>query len=286
MAADRRTLLSGADLYLADVRCVDPPHGWGPLGPAPVFGLVLVRSGFVRARVDGVEQVMDPTTVFVERIGGEQQFAHPHGGDVFTEIVLSEPAVAAYLGGDPTVPQGFVPTTPDAALAHRVLLASARAGADAFELAERTGELAGGILARLAPERVAAGLPATRTARRRLASDAREALAADNRLDLAALAKELNCSPYHLSRVFREVTGTTLARYRGGLRLAAALERLLGGERQLGLLAAEVGFTDQAHMTRVLRAQTGLAPGRLRALLGPAGRAEPEAPREQPVRGD
>jgi hypothetical protein len=33
------------------------------------------------------------------------------------------------------------------------------------------------------------------------------------------------------------------------------------------LLATEVGFSDQAHMTRTLRAETELTPGRLRTVL-------------------
>ncbi|MGA4838218.1 helix-turn-helix transcriptional regulator [Streptomyces sp. G45] len=264
---ERRTLLSDDDLYLADVRCEGAPHGWTAPRPAAVFGLVLVRTGVVRARVDGVEQVMDPTTVFVERPGGEQQFAHPHGGDRYTEIVVSAPALADLLGGDPTVPQGLVRATPEAALAHRRLLAAA----DPFERAERTALFTGAALAQLAPARVAHGVPAAPAARRRLADAAREALAADARLSLGDLARLLHCSPYHLSRVFHAVTGTTLARHRGQLRTAAALDRLLAGDTELAALAADLGFTDQAHMTRVLRAHTGLAPGRLRALLGGPG---------------
>ncbi|WP_344292896.1 helix-turn-helix transcriptional regulator, partial [Streptomyces synnematoformans] len=85
-----------------------------------------------------------------------------------------------------------------------------------------------------------------------------------------ALAAELGCSPHHLSRVFRAATGATLSRYRNRLRAARALERLAGGERDLGGLAAELGFADQAHMTHVVRAESGLPPGRLRALLAPS----------------
>ncbi|MEU3722864.1 AraC family transcriptional regulator, partial [Streptomyces sp. NPDC031705] len=138
MPVERRVLLRTDDVLLADVLCGCPPRGWTPAREATVFGLVMVRRGLVRGRVRGREQLLDPATVYVERLGAEQQFAHPRGDDVYTEIVLSEPGVAALLGGDPEVPEGLVFTTPELALCHRLLLTRARAGADAFELAERT----------------------------------------------------------------------------------------------------------------------------------------------------
>ncbi|WP_407564999.1 helix-turn-helix domain-containing protein [Streptomyces sp. 184] len=271
MAVIRRALLTGDDLCVTDVRCGDPPAGWTPLRAADVFGLVLVRDGVVRARVDGVEQTMDPASVYVERLGSEQQFAHPRGADRYTELVPSEPLLASLLGGDPAVPEGLVFTTPAMALRHRLLCAAAGRGpGDAFRAAESAVALAAAALAQLDARRVASGAPATAAARRRLADGAREALAADPRLGLLALAAELGCSPHHLSRVFRAATGATLSRYRNRLRAARALERLAGGERDLGGLAAELGFADQAHMTHVVRAESGLPPGRLRALLAPA----------------
>ncbi|WP_157862308.1 helix-turn-helix domain-containing protein, partial [Wenjunlia vitaminophila] len=142
-----------------------------------------------------------------------------------------------------------------------------------FELTERTVALAGQVLAGLAPRRAASGAPATDAARRRLVDQARAALAQDWQVGLTELGRRLGCSPYHLSRTFRAVTGVTLSQYRTRLRVAAALERLLEGEPDLAALATDTGFYDQAHMSRVLRAETGLPPGRLRALLGrPGGR--------------
>lgn len=277
MATARRTLLNGDDLCVADVRCGDPPAGWTPLRAADVFGLVLVRDGVVRARVDGVEQTMDPASVYVERLGSEQQFAHPRGADRYTELVPSEPLLASLLGGDPAVPEGLVFATPAMALRHRLLCASADRGpGDAFAAAESAVALTAAALAQLDARRVASGAPATAAARRRLADDAREALAADPRLGLLPLAAELGCSPHHLSRVFRAATGATLSRYRNRLRAARALERLADGERDLGGLAADLGFADQAHMTHVVRAESGLPPGRLRSLLAPS--AAPHEP--------
>ena len=51
------------------------------------------------------------------------------------------------------------------------------------------------------------------------------------------------------------------------LRARAALERLAGGERDLARLAADAGFADQAHLCRVVRAETGTTPSALREAL-------------------
>ncbi|KOT44144.1 hypothetical protein ADK41_04545 [Streptomyces caelestis] len=267
MAGDRRVYLRDDDVLLADVRCGSTGRGWSSVRPAPVFGLVLLRDGVLRGRVDGVEHVLDAASVYVERLGAEQQFAHPLGPDSYTEIVLSEPRVAELLGGDPTVPEGVVMVTPELTLAHRLLLARARGGADAFTLGECTARLAGEVFAGLAPSRAASGRPASAAARRRLTDDARAALAAEPAIGLAALGRIVGASPHHLSRTFTGVTGITLSAHRDRLRLARALDRLGEGERDLAGLARELGYTDQSHMTRALRRMAGLPPGRLRALL-------------------
>ncbi|MFI8087157.1 helix-turn-helix domain-containing protein [Streptomyces sp. NPDC086080] len=267
MAGDRRVYLCEDDVLLADVRCGSTTRGWSPPRPAPVFGLVLLRDGVLRARVDGVEQVLDAGSVYVERLGTEQQFAHPLGPDAFTEIVLSEPRVADLLGGDPTVPEGLVMVTPELALAHRMLLSLARRGGDSFELGEYTARLSAGVFARFAPARVASGRPASAAARRRLADDARAVLAAEPTIGLEALGRALGASPHHLSRVFTAVTGSTLSAHRDRLRLARVLDRLVEGERDLSGLARESGYADQSHMTRAVRRAAGLPPGRLRTLL-------------------
>jgi len=89
-------------------------------------------------------------------------------------------------------------------------------------------------------------------------------------------------SAYHLSRTFRRVTGLTLSHYRIRLRLRRAMERLAAGERDLAGLAADLGFADQAHLTRALRAETGTTPGALRTLLTALPSAEQPSTRPMP----
>ena len=51
------------------------------------------------------------------------------------------------------------------------------------------------------------------------------------------------------------------------LRTRAVLERLAAGEDDLARLAADLGFTDQSHLYRVVRSETDVAPAVLRRLL-------------------
>jgi AraC-like DNA-binding protein len=45
------------------------------------------------------------------------------------------------------------------------------------------------------------------------------------------------------------------------------MERLASGERNLARLASDVGFVDQSHLCRAVRAEMGRAPSALRSVL-------------------
>jgi AraC-like DNA-binding protein len=105
-------------------------------------------------------------------------------------------------------------------------------------------------------------------AHRRLVDQAREALVRGRlAVGLEDLADAVGCSPHHLSRVFRRVTGEPLTAYRNRLRVRAVLSDLQDGASSLRVLAAEYGFADQAHLTRVVRRQLGRTPTELRRLV-------------------
>src|SRR5690606_26056147 len=98
---------------------------------------------------------------------------------------------------------------------------------------------------------------------------AREAINANHPASagLAPLARLLNVSPYRLSRAFRRELGVSLTWYRNRVRVGRAMERIEAGESHLGQLAAELGFADQAHLSRTVRAHLGHTPTALRAAL-------------------
>jgi AraC-like DNA-binding protein len=110
---------------------------------------------------------------------------------------------------------------------------------------------------------------------RDLAARARAELARDlgEPLSLEALARRVEASPYHLSRVFHVVCGTTLHRHRQDLRLRAALERLRDGGADLSRIALDVGFSSHSHFSAAFRQAFGTTPSRARAALARGGRA-------------
>jgi len=83
---------------------------------------------------------------------------------------------------------------------------------------------------------------------------------------------------YELARQFRAMCGTSPYRYLLMRRLDFARQRLAGG-RSLVEVAIEVGFADQAHFSRMLKATFGITPARYRVLREPE-RSE-DAPAEK-----
>ncbi len=98
------------------------------------------------------------------------------------------------------------------------------------------------------------------------AEDVRLAVAAplDARMTIAEVAERVGYSPFHLARLFRTVTGTTIQEHRRRLRLRAALDRLVGGERDLSALAGDLGFATHSHFSERFRAEFGMTPGDFR----------------------
>jgi AraC-like DNA-binding protein len=264
---ERRFLFATDSLTIADVAC-SHGRGRGQVEQAEYYSLVFIRRGsFVRS-ADGIEATLDPTLAYFVASGEEQRFDHPQSfGDDCTAFFFSPELVASLAGGELVLPRWPVPVRPDDDLEQRLLLAACRRGADTEQVLEYALRLINRILERDDPNRVASGRPTTAAARRRLVDAAREALVADPGYPLAALSRDLTISVHHLSRIFRELTGHTIARHRMRLRTRAALERLATGDYDLARLAAELGFSDQSHLGRVLKTETGTTPAAAHRLL-------------------
>jgi AraC-like DNA-binding protein len=97
----------------------------------------------------------------------------------------------------------------------------------------------------------------------RLAGDLRDLL--DERLfertTLAQAGRDLGASPSHLVRCFTGSFGIAPHQYVTARRIDAARRRLLDGE-PIAMVAAGVGFYDQAHFTRQFKRHVGTPPGR------------------------
>ncbi|WP_395106155.1 AraC family transcriptional regulator [Actinomadura sp. SCN-SB] len=100
----------------------------------------------------------------------------------------------------------------------------------------------------------------------RLAGDLRDLL--DARVETGISLREagalLHAHPTHLVRCFKQTFGLPPHLYLTGRRIERARRLLIEGH-QPGKVAAEVGFYDQAHMTRHFRRHLGITPARFAA---------------------
>ncbi|MFI7612337.1 helix-turn-helix domain-containing protein [Nonomuraea terrae] len=261
----------GSGFRVDTVTCLDDHRGWSSAEVENHYRVVLVRRGTFRRMADGRRAVADPTMAYLAVPGVEERFAHPAGGDVCTALTLAPALWRAIIGDGPGRPADlafYVDARLD--LLHRRLLRTARDDDTAFEVVEAMLPLVGAATGGPAGGPRSAGGPArARTSAAAVVDAAREAISADvpEAAGLVSLAEILGVSPYRLSRAFTRELGVSLTHYRNRVRVGRALDRLEQGEPSLAALAADLGFADQAHLTRTIRRHCGETPAALRRLL-------------------
>jgi AraC-like DNA-binding protein len=85
-------------------------------------------------------------------------------------------------------------------------------------------------------------------------------------LDLTRLAAVCGVSRFQVIRDFKRAAAMTPGQYLRDRRLRAAV-MLMGTDMPLAGIAAEVGFADQSHLTRLFKAMKGLSPRAYRATI-------------------
>ncbi|HEY5852174.1 MAG TPA: AraC family transcriptional regulator [Lysobacter sp.] len=96
----------------------------------------------------------------------------------------------------------------------------------------------------------------------------------DRSLTLDELATVAGLSPFHFLRSFRAVHHATPQQMLMALRLFEAKRLLADGEAP-ARVAAAVGLSDQAHLTRAFARRYGVTPARYRTQIRPAGQTRP-----------
>jgi AraC family transcriptional regulator len=79
-------------------------------------------------------------------------------------------------------------------------------------------------------------------------------------VSLIALARQAHVSPFHFARLFRRTVGIPPHQFVLRLRTQRAIGLMKSKTLSLAHIAAECGFHDQPHFTRVFRAVTGTTP--------------------------
>ncbi|MFG2904046.1 helix-turn-helix domain-containing protein [Kitasatospora sp. NPDC048286] len=259
---------------ISAVACRSDHTRWSPPEVRGYHRMVLVRSGRFRRRAAGAAVDLDTSLAYVGTPGEEESFAHPAGGDHCTSISVT-PALWRSLAGDGNGPSaGTVYVDPPLDLAHRRMLAAARSGDVDYAVTEELLTLLASAVTRTVPGPTPTAGSSARD--RALVTAAREAIADEHpaSVSLMSLADLLGASPYRLSRAFPRELGVSVTHYRHRVRIGRALDRLEAGETSLSVLAADLGYADQAHLTRTLRRHLGHTPTALRRLLAPGERDE------------
>jgi AraC family transcriptional regulator len=287
----RRLLLEGLGVSVVDLRCRAHVEPLGPEEPPQTHGIVFVRKGVFRRLQKHETLVADANHVLFFNAGEPYRYSHPlPGGDESTILVVDGPRalelVAHYAPRDAERPEtpfaiGHGLSSPRAAQLQYELLGLARRGAPALAVEDVVAELADEAVGaayrmRGRGDRVESASSPARRRRRDLVEAAK--LAVNERFDappsLGELARDLGCSPFHLSRTFHRTAGLSLRRYVVRLRTRVAADRLATEAHDLTTLALDLGYADHSHFTNAFRAEWGLPPSRFRERHRPVdGRA-------------
>ncbi len=231
------------------------------------FMIVVTEGGVALPRFWGAVQRVAAGDVFVLN-PGEVHGGGPETGSTWRYRSFYPPAalmqrVARELTGvDRGVPQfaeQFVGDPATATMLRRAHLALEEPeSALAYE--SHLMEALAGLVARHAVGNVAARRIDHKHRAVRLAKEYLETLPGEN-VSLDTLARVAGIGSYHLCRVFRNETGLSPHAYQVQVRVRLA-KTLLARGLPISQVAAEAGFTDQAHLTRHFKRTFGVTPGR------------------------
>lgn len=279
-----RIWYAGPVVSVGSFDCPPTAPDFGNTGPIPGYLLAFPRTP-VRIRHLGERDaiIADPNTVTLYNDGQEyERGGLSDDGDhcdwlTFRPETLSEALADAGVlpAGDPqrlfSVSHG---TSPAAAYAQVQRLAHClREHPPCDEVAIE--ELALTILRsviRAAYGRTSASMEQrehTASRHRRIVQRTREILATRyaQPLSLTALGGMVHSSPFHLARVFRRLTGTTINQYLLALRVRNALNALAREHCDLMQLGIDSGFCDHSHFTRHFRRTFAITPSAFRQSL-------------------
>ncbi|HJP66712.1 MAG TPA: AraC family transcriptional regulator [Actinomycetota bacterium] len=272
----------GSDIILGRFHCPPGGPGWDEDRAAPQGHLITFPTSSCWIHQDGSEPVVaDPATSIFYNPGTmyRRTLLDPRGDHCLYLVTAPELTRECASEWDRSAAQADAyrfphPTGPvdgrAAALLHVVHRAAlTRAGRDPLAMEEALyaalRAAVRGVIRRSSPARTP-----ERMATRRTHAETVEMVKAvvarrfAERLTLADLAAQVFSSPYHLSRVFRSTTGSSIHAYRARVRLQRSLGQIADRDVDLGWLAERLGFADHSHFTNAFHRTFGLSPSSFR----------------------
>jgi AraC family transcriptional regulator len=266
---DRRSelLFASALVRVFDVACHAPRSGYSGEEWCRVAQIVVPRRGVFMVLRRGARTVVDSNTALVFGADDTYHVSHPvDGGDQCTVLVFRPELVEEALGNIEARDGTLQAATQ---LAVHMLTATMAAGViDRLEAEEG----AASVLSALATDLGSSpsfGWHRVSEFQHRRVEEVRAILASQptDVWHLDSIARTVYCSPFHLARQFRAITGESIARYLLRLRLALALDRIAQGETDLASLAVELGFAHHSHFSARFRSVFGMTPLAVRNTL-------------------
>jgi AraC-like DNA-binding protein len=277
-----RPLFKGDAVAVYDWRC---PGCDGP-GHAEEYNdayeVVVVRRGAFVREVNGSPAFITAGTLMFATAGEVHRISHPvPGGDACSVFRASVETLREMLGElEPGERERDAPRFPlrQAAiggreyLLHRLAVRAAAAGADPVEQEESALWFLSAALA-FAKGRHhrgrahAHGLGRAAWQRALVRAAAVEEVVRRGyatRLTLAEIGRAVGCSPFHLSRAVRAVTGLSIHGVLVRYRLRHALELVLDSRASLSEVAYSTGFSSHSHLTDTFRRHFGCSPDQVR----------------------
>jgi len=234
-------------------------------------------SGVNVRHIAGETYTVTPSHITLSNRGEEYRVSHPYGsGETQLNIVLQEALLLELLHTNAPDTENHaerpfvdrqLPITSKLHLAVHMLMAATKSVAhQPLELEEATLSLIAHLLS--GRNKYANTLTLSKKDLE-LAQQAQAMLAScyAEAITLRDIALQLNTSIYHLCRVFKRTTNTTLWSQVQQLRTRAALNQLANGASDLTALGLSLGYSHHSHFTSAFRREVGLTPSAARQVF-------------------
>jgi AraC-like DNA-binding protein len=249
----------GDTITLYEWRCSGEDHGATGDEWSDAYEVIVPRWGAFIFQIEGREVFADRSRAAFLRPGETYRVRHPlPGGDAGSVFRLESPSAAAFMDGQRSMAldgRGYW-------LHRQVMRALRDPAASRLELEELAVGFVREAVNQAGREPGPAGRLAEEYARR-----VQEVIAARYRepLTLAEVARAVEASPFHLSRLVKAATGVPIHRLIVRLRLRDALEQLLETRESIAAIALATGFASHSHLTDAFTREYGMPPSAVRA---------------------
>jgi AraC-like DNA-binding protein len=249
-----------------DVTCEEPQSDWGDERCCSSTQVVVPRRGVFLMHHQSMSVVADPNTALVLSMGDTYRFSHPMDGGHQSTVLVFRPELVEDALGSVETRYGTIHAATQLSI-YVLTYLLAIGVADQLEEEENAIHFLNALAGAFRSSSLS--WSSANESHKRRVEEVRALLASQPTEPwyLESIARAVHCSPFHLARQFRAITGESIARYLLRLRLSLALDRIAQGETDLAGLAIELGFANHSHFSARFRSVFGTTPSRVRNAL-------------------